>query len=118
VVLGLVYFGSIIVLQSLFRSLTSQDTPLVIVISTLAIAALFQPLRSRLQDIVDRRFYRSKYDAERTLEVFAETVRDEVDLNNLYSTLLTVTEETLQPASLSLWLPERQRDKTAWDEDR
>ena len=117
-VLALVYFGSIVVLQSLFRSLTGQDTPLVIVVSTLVIAALFQPLRSKLQDIVDRRFYRRKYDAERTLEVFAETVRDDVDLNSLYLTLLEVTEETLQPASLSLWYPERQGDKTAWHEDR
>jgi hypothetical protein len=109
-VLALVYFGSIVILQSLFRSLTGQETPLVIVISTLAIAALFQPLRSRLQDTVDRRFYRSRYDAERTLETFAETVRDEVDLNNLYATLLKVTDEALQPASVSLWLPERREN--------
>jgi hypothetical protein len=115
-VLGLVYFGSIILLQSLFRSLTGQDTPLVIVISTLVIAALFQPLRLRLQEIVDRRFYRSKYDAERTLVAFAETVRDEVDLHNLYATLMRVTEETLQPASLSLWLSEHQGDKAVWDD--
>jgi len=114
VVLALVYFGSIVILQSLFRSLTGQETPLAIVISTLAIAALFQPLRSRLQDIVDRRFYRSKYDAERTLETFAETVRDEVDLNKLYATLLKVTEETLKPANVSLWLPEHQENRTIW----
>ena len=116
VVLALVYFGSIVILQSLFRNLTGQETPLVIVISTLAIAALFQPLRSRLQDIVDRRFYRSKYDAERTLETFAETVRDEVDLNNLYATLLKVTGETLQPATVSLWLPEHQENRTIWSQ--
>jgi hypothetical protein len=102
--LVLVYFGSVILLQTLVENLTGEQTPLVIVLSTLAIAALFNPLRVRVQDFIDRRFYRKKYDAEQTLAQFAATARDEVDMDKLTDTLLVVVEETLQPERASLWL--------------
>ena len=104
VFLALIYFGSVILLQQVFRVLTGQDSPVAIVISTLVIAALFNPLRSKIQDAIDRRFYRRKYDAQRALETFAATARDEVDMDNLTMETLRVVEESLQPESISIWL--------------
>lgn len=105
--LALVYFGSVAVLEALFRALTGQQQPqLVIVLSTLAIAALFAPLRRQMQNAIDRRFYRRKYDAEKTIAAFSAVLREELDLDQLETALLSVVEETFQPESLSLWRPE------------
>jgi hypothetical protein len=98
------YVGSIVVLQVAFRTLTGQDSQLAIVASTLAIAALFNPLRRRIQAFVDRRFYRRKYDAARILARFGARLRDETDLAELNEELLAVVRETVQPAHASLWL--------------
>jgi hypothetical protein len=98
------YVGSIVVLQATFRTLTGQDSQLTIVASTLAIAALFNPLRRRIQAFVDRRFYRRKYDAARILASFGARLRDETDLAELNEELLAVVRETVQPTHASLWL--------------
>ena len=102
--LVLVYFGSVILLQSLTENLFKEQSPLVIVFSTLAIAALFNPLRIRTQDFIDRRFFRKKYDAEQTLAQFAATARDEVDMEILTTALLLAVEDTMQSEHTSLWL--------------
>jgi hypothetical protein len=98
------YFGGIVVLQSVFVLLTGQRSTLAVVASTLLIAALFNPLRRRIQSFIDRRFYRSKYDARKTLEAFSAQLREETDLNALSEDLVGVVRETMQPAHVSLWL--------------
>ena len=102
--LALVYFGLVFVLQFLLRGLISQTNDVAIVVSTLAVAALFQPLRHHIQAIIDRRFYRSKYDAAKTLAAFSATLRNQVDLNTLSEQLVAVVQETMQPTFVSLWL--------------
>src|SRR5258708_5050888 len=111
VILTGIYVGLVIGLQALLRGIISQDNSVAIVISTLAIAALFQPLRQRLQKLIDRRFYRSKYDAARTVAAFNATLRQEVHLDHLRAHLLALLPQTHHPAHVSLWLrqPERPR---------
>jgi IS30 family transposase len=100
----LLYFGLVTLLQSLSASFLGLQSPVIIVLSTLVIAALFNPLRRRLQDLIDRRFYRNKYDAEKALARFAEAARNETELQCLNEALLEVVQETVQPEQVSLWL--------------
>ena len=104
--LAAVYFGSVTATQAIFRTLTGQEQQpqLAIVVSTLVIAALFNPLRWRIQSFIDRRFYRRKYDAAKTLEAFSTKLRNETDLDALRNDLVGVVRETMQPAHVSLWL--------------
>jgi hypothetical protein len=104
VMLVALYLGGIVVLQRVFVILTGQQSTLAVVASTLLIAALFNPLRRRIQGFVDRSFYRRKYDARKTLEVFSTKLRDETDLDALSDDLVGVVRETMQPAHASLWL--------------
>jgi hypothetical protein len=102
--LALVYVGCVVGLQYAFRALTGEGSTLAVVASTLVIAALFNPLRRWMQGVVDRRFYRRKYDAAKTLEVFGSRLRDETDLETLSNDLVGVVRETIQPTHVSLWL--------------
>jgi hypothetical protein len=101
-----VYIGGVATTQAILRVLTGQEEQpqLAIVVSTLVIAALFNPLRRRIQGFIDRRFYRRKYDARKTLEAFSAKLRDETDLDALGKELVGVVRETMQPAHASLWL--------------
>jgi hypothetical protein len=103
ITLGILYFAGVVVLQSFFETVRGQQSPLAIVISTLLIAALFNPLRRRIQDAIDRRFYRRKYDAEKTLAAFSASLRDEVDLGMLCERVTTVVEDTMRPTRITLW---------------
>jgi predicted component of type VI protein secretion system len=102
-VLALVYFGTIILLQSLVGQAMGEQSPIIIVLSTLLIAAMFNPLRRRVQTAVDRRFYRQKYDAQQVLAQFAQTARDETDMEALTDELVRVVQETMQPESMAVW---------------
>jgi hypothetical protein len=119
VILALIYVGIVFILSTLLRAFLGQgqQNPLIIVSSTLAIVALFQPLQRRLQTIIDRRFYRHKYDAAKTLAAFSATLRNEVDLERLQKDVIAVVTETMQPSHVSLWLcpttPDR-KQQTAW----
>jgi hypothetical protein len=116
--LALVYFISIVVLQGMFATFGGQRAEWVTVLSTLAIAALFLPLRRRVQDFIDKRFYRKKYDAQKVLAAFATTCRDETDLDKLTARLVEVVDETMQPESVSLWLKETGRKRGVNRDDR
>jgi hypothetical protein len=105
-ILALVYFGGVATSEAIFRALTGQEQQpqIAVVVSTLVIAALFTPLRRRIQRFIDRRFYRRKYDARKTLEDFSAQLRDETDLEALSDDLVGVVRETMQPVHVSLWL--------------
>ena len=111
VILALLYVGLVIGLQALLRGIINQGSGVAIVISTLAIYFLSQPLRSRIQRIIDRRFYRSKYDAAKTVAAFSATLRQEVNLDQLREQLLAVVQETMQPTFVSLWIRPTQHDE-------
>jgi hypothetical protein len=104
VTLALFYWVGVVVLQAVLRPMTGEGNDLAIVATILAVAALFLPLRQRIQGFIDRRFYRRKYDAAKTLTAFSEHARDEVELDRLTGRLAAVVEETMQPAHISIWL--------------
>jgi len=113
VTLALLYFGGVTLTETAFRALTGseQQPQLIIVASTLVIAVLFNPLRHRMQEFIDRRFYRNKHDAAKTLQEFSAKLRDDTNLNALSSDILTVVRDTMQPEHASLWLRERDEER-------
>jgi hypothetical protein len=104
--LAVVYFGVVILLQSIVEAVSGQQSAISIVVSTLIIAALFTPLRRRVQDFIDRRFYRRRYNAEKTLANFGQFVRDETDLEALMAELIHVVKDTMEPEGATIWLNE------------
>jgi hypothetical protein len=110
-ILALIYFGSVVLLRGLLFSVTGQSSQLTVVVSTLLIAALFNPLRRRIQSFIDRCFYRRKYDAAKTLAAFSAKLRDETDLEQLTDELLAVLRETIQPTHASVWLRPSKNNK-------
>jgi hypothetical protein len=106
--LALVFFGVVTLLQRVFQALSGQQSPVSIVVSTLAVAALINPLRRRIQDEIDRRFFRQKYNTEKALAAFATAARQETDIEQLSAELLAVVERTMQPENEYLWLRKRQ----------
>jgi hypothetical protein len=113
VLLTAVYVGVVIGLQALLRGIISQDDGVAIVISTLVVVALFLPLRARIQALIDRRFYRRKYDAAKTLQAFSAQLYNELDVRQLSEQLIAVVSETMQPTSISLWLCQSPQGKRA-----
>lgn len=114
ITLAVIYFGSVLVLQSAFQLFTGQESQLAVVFSTLGIAALFNPLRRRVQSFIDRRFYRRKYDAEKLLASFARTARDKVELDDLSAALLAVVHASVLPEHAALWIrPIREKHSTS-----
>ena len=111
--LVVIYFGSVVLLQQAFLATTGERSQAAVVFSTLAIAALFTPLRKRIQDFIDRRFYRQKYNSEQALAQFATAARSQADLDHLVNALTEVTQNTLQPQQVNLWLKSIGRPKVA-----
>jgi hypothetical protein len=105
-ILAAIYFGGIILTQQLFRAATGETSDIGIVVSTLLIAALFAPLRRRVQDMIDRRLYRRKYDVEQTLADFQKNLREDVDIETLKANLVNVVSDTMQPTKIALWVKE------------
>jgi len=112
VILAVIYFASVIALQAIFTNISGQSSDAAIAISTLIIVVLFSPLQRRIQDFIDRRFFRRKYDAEQILVRFAEVARDEVDIDKLTTAIFAVVEETIQPENKSLWLVSMKTEET------
>jgi hypothetical protein len=111
------YFGLVILLQRIFAGVVGDSTEIVTVVSTLVIAALFVPLRNRIQYAIDKRFNRQRYNAQQVLQKFAETVRDETDLEKLTAELVNVVQETMQPTSVSVWLKPT-TDSRRWTKEK
>jgi hypothetical protein len=105
-ILAAIYFGGIVLTQQIFRAAAGETSDLAVVVSTLLIAALFTPIRRRVQDTIDRRLYRRKYDVEQTLATFQRNLRDDVDIETLKANLIKVVSETMQPATIALWMKE------------